>query len=131
MRVTLRGEQAALWERVEELWRLSVSGSTGAVREALHPDYVGWVTSRGRPFDRAAAMASVEADFRRIRTYTLSPLSVRLFDGLVGVVHYAYTAEVACGAATVTVSGRWTEVYLRRAGRWSQIAVSGGPDGER
>ncbi|MEY9180893.1 hypothetical protein ABIG06_002749 [Bradyrhizobium sp. USDA 326] len=55
-----------------------------------------------------------------------------MFDGKVGVVHYTYVAEVESSTnASKTVSGRWSEMYLRKDGQWSMISVSGGPDGER
>jgi hypothetical protein len=47
----------------------------------------------------------------------------------VGIVHYSYSASVLSkGSPTVVVTGKWTEVYLRQAGEWIMIAVSGRPD---
>jgi len=121
-------EEAHLWAAAAALWEAARSGDLPAVEAALHPDYSGWVTGQPAPHDRAAAIASVAPGSPRILTYRLEPLSVRVFDGTVGVVHYRYEAEVE-GAGSVR--GRWTEVYLRHDGRWRMIAVSGGPDGQR
>lgn len=99
------------------------------VAAALDPDYVGWDMSSAAPHDRSAAIASVTGDSSRLLAYALEPLSVRVYDHRVGVVHYHYAAEVAArGAGTVKVTGRWTEVYLRRGRDWIMIAVSGRPD---
>ncbi len=111
---------------------MSVARDTAAVADALHPDYVGWVTGQPRPHRRDAAIASVGPSSPRVLTYRLQPLSVVVFDGTVGVVHYAYVAEVESGTnASRTVAGRWSETYLRRNHQWTMISVSGGPDGER
>jgi hypothetical protein len=59
----------------------------------------------------------------------LQPLSVEVYDEHVGIVHYSYSASVLSkGSPTVVVTGKWTEVYLRQAGEWIMIAVSGRPD---
>ncbi|WP_454642122.1 nuclear transport factor 2 family protein [Bradyrhizobium liaoningense] len=125
-------DQHGLWARVEALWKMSVAQDTASVADALHPNYVGWVTGQPQPHSRDAAIASVGPSCPRVLTYKLQPLSVVVFDGKVGVVHYTYVAEVESGTnASKTVSGRWSEMYLRKDGQWSMISVSGGPDGER
>lgn len=68
----------------------------------------------------------------RVVSYELQPLSIAVFDGIAGVVHYIYVADVETGqAVSKSVSGRWSEMYLRKNGRWVMVSVSGGPDGER
>lgn len=46
------------------------------------------------PHDREA-VRSVAGDSPELREYQLRPLSVQVYDGHVGVVHYSYTATVA------------------------------------
>jgi hypothetical protein len=105
---------------------------TDHVRDALHPKYTGWVTGQARPHDREAAVASVGPSSPHVLNYKLEPLSINVFDDVVGVVHYSYVAEVASSSDTSkSVSGRWSEVYLRKHGEWVMVSVSGGPDGER
>ncbi|WP_448040452.1 nuclear transport factor 2 family protein [Bradyrhizobium liaoningense] len=126
-------QQHELWARVEALWKMSVAQDAASVANALHPNYVGWVTGQPQPHGRDAAIASVGPSSPRVLTYKLQPLSIVLFDGTVGVVHYTYVAQVEDSGtnASKTVSGRWSEMYLRKDGQWSMISVSGGPDGER
>ncbi|ADZ72653.1 nuclear transport factor 2 family protein [Polymorphum gilvum] len=124
--------QRSLWSRVEELWQLGIAQDPEPVRRALHPDYCGWVTGTDAPHDRAAAVASVGPGSPRILGHRLEPLAVSVFEDMVGVVHYRYEADVETTAgAGRSVTGRWSEVYLRRNGEWTMISVSGGPDGER
>lgn len=128
----LTEEQKKLWSRVDALWRMSMTRETAPVGDALHANYTGWVTGQAQPHDREAAIASVGPSSPRVLSYKLQPLSINVFDGIVGVVHYSYVAEVESGAnASKSVAGRWSEVYLRKNGEWIMISVSGGPDGER
>jgi hypothetical protein len=127
----LSEEQAQLWSRVDALWKLSLTRDAAPVRYSLHPSYTGWVTGQPEPHDREAAVASVGPSSPRVLSYRLTPLRITIFDGIVGVVHYSYVAEVEAGADSKNVPGRWSEVYLRKNGEWLMISVSGGPDGQR
>jgi hypothetical protein len=127
----LAPEQAELWRQVERLWELAASKDANLIRQALHPDYMGWNTNAPMPHDREAAIASVTADAPRLARYDLEPLSIRLYDGSVGVVHYRYRATVETSASNqVQVTGKWTEVYTRHDSGWLMVAVSGRPGEE-
>jgi hypothetical protein len=124
----LSAEEERVWEAVEALWRLAVARDAHGIRDKLHPSYAGWDMSASGPHDRDTAVASVTRD-ARVARYQLQPLSVRVYDGEVGVVHYRYAATVVReGGAAVPVAGGWTEVYLKRQGDWVMLAVSGRPD---
>jgi hypothetical protein len=132
MEDTLTAEQAGLWARVDVLWKLFVAQDTDTVAVALHPNYVGWVTGQPRPHNRDAAIASAGSSSPRVLSYELEPLGIAVFEGMAGVVHYTYVAQIDLdGTASRKVSGRWSEMYLRKNGEWIMISVSGGPDGER
>ena len=122
-------EQRELWDRVDELWSLSRTRDQKRIEAALHPDYVGWDMNAPAPHDRIAAVLSVSADSPQLTQYTLQPQSVQVYDHLVGVVHYSYTATVLPSSAeAMEVAGKWMEVYLKHAGVWLMIAVGGRPD---
>ena len=122
-------EQRELWDRVGELWALSKSRDEPRIRSALHPQYVGWDMSNPLPHDRDAAVRSVSGAAPALNEYELHPLSVRIYDRQVGVVHYSYAARVASkGKRPVSVTGKWSEVYLRQGGVWTMVSVSGRPD---
>lgn len=127
--VELSPEQRELWQRVAELWELSKGGDADRIRATLHPDYVGWDLNARLPHDRETAVRSVLKDAPALREYELHPLSVRVYDGRTGVVHYAYAATVMPrGQAPMHVTGKWSEVYLKHDGVWLLISVSGRPD---
>jgi ketosteroid isomerase-like protein len=95
----------------------------------LHPGYVGWDMSSPGTHDAAAAVLSVCGDSPRLEEYTLRPLSVKVYSGHTGVVHYTYEATVAPkGATRMRMTGKWTEVYVKEAGRWLMVAVAGRPE---
>lgn len=128
----LTGEQAGLWAQVVALWDMAVRRDVVAIAKALHPAYSGWVTGTQKPHDIDAALASVGPSSPSIRRYALTPLHVAVFDGIAGVAHYTYEAEVEVGADDMkTITGRWTEMYLRKNDAWQMVSVSGGPDGQR
>lgn len=94
----LTAEQLELWQRVDELWALSAKKDVARIRDALHPEYMGW------------------------------DMSAPLYGGSVGVVHYRYQATVEPqGGSPMQVTGRWTEIYTKQKSRWLMVAVSGQP----
>lgn len=128
----LNDEQRTLWERVDELWRMTQTGNLCPIQQALHPDYTGWVTGQRFVHDRQDGIDSVGPSAPPVTDYKLFPLAVTVFDHLVGVVHYRYEATLQEQEHRATgVAGRWTEVYMKKSGEWIMVSVSGGPDGER
>ncbi len=102
-----------------------------SIRAAIHPAYSGWVTAQPRPHGRDAALAAAADEAPRLRDYRLDPVGISIADGMAGIVHYRYAATLEAEGKTERISGRWTEVYLRRDDDWTMIGVSGGPDGQR
>jgi hypothetical protein len=128
----LSREEQLLWKRVNDLWALSLTRDPASIRPTLHPLYVGWDMSSPSPHDREFAVNSVVGETPPITHYELQPLSVRVYDNRVGVVHYRYAATVVPkDERPVEVTGGWTEVYLRESQEWLMIAVSGRPDPQR
>jgi hypothetical protein len=122
-------EQRELWKRVTDLWALSKGKDEDQIRSTLHPEYVGWDMTAPLPHDRDAAVLSVSGDSPELREYELHPLSVQVYGGKVGVVHYSYSAIVVPkGAVPISITGRWSEVYLKQGGTWTMISVSGRPN---
>jgi len=122
-------DERDLWRRVQELWELTLSPDAAKIRETLHPDYVGWDMSSPSPHRREDAVQSVASAPGRTRAYNLDPLSVRVYDGKTGVVHYRYDATVESGKGRcISVSGAWTEVHVKSGAGWQVVAVSGRPD---
>lgn len=122
-------EQRALWQCVVELWDLAKRGDEDRIRNRLHVDYVGWDLNMPLPHDREAALRSVSAGAPPLRDYDLQPLSVRIYDGRIGIAHYTYTATTGAeGQPPTRVRGKWSEVYLKQDGKWTLVSVSGRPD---
>lgn len=120
-------EQRELWTRVEELWAMAKRRAERQIMSALHPDYVGWDMSSPLPHNRDAAVRSVCGAPAELGKYELRPLSVQIYEGRVGVVHYSYSAMLtAKGGPPASVAGKWSEVYLKQDGVWTMISVSGG-----
>ncbi len=122
-------EQQELWQRVNDLWSISLERNADKIRSTLHPRYVGWDMNHPTIHDREAAIHSVLGDGPAVTGYELVPLSVQVYEHTVGIVHYVYSASVTPkDAAPRRVTGKWSEVYLRQDGQWVMVSVSGRPD---
>lgn len=122
----LSAEQQQLWDRVCELWSLLQRRDIAAIGKVIHPQYIGWEASSLLPHDRDFALKAAATD-PAIVGFRLFPLSVQVYDGIVGVVHYTFDAEVTTREGrTEKVTGRWTEVYLNKDNSWLMISVHGG-----
>ena len=85
--------------------------------------------SAALPHDREAAVQSVLGDSPTLCEYVLNPLSVQIYEGHIGIVHYSYSATVLPNdGQALNVTGKWSEVYLKKNGTWKMISVSGRPD---
>lgn len=125
----LSPEQQELWRRVTGLWAMTLERSADNLRSALHPQYVGWDMNSPAPHGREAAIQSVSGDTPVVKDYQLTPLSIEVYDHVVGIVHYTYSAMLAPkGAGAFRVTGKWTEIYLKQGGEWLMIGVGGRPD---
>ena len=125
----LSHEQQELWQRVNDLWLLSLERDAEKIRRTLHPRYVGWDMSSPIPHGRDAAVQSVLGDAPTVTDYKLTPLSIEVYEHAVGVVHYTYSASITPkNAAPLKVTGKWSEVYLKQDAHWVMISVSGKPD---
>lgn len=122
-------EQRALWDHVVNLWAMSKERNESQIRATLHPQYVGWDMNAALPHDREAATQSVLGDAPTLSEYDLHPLSVQIYEGRIGVVHYSYSAKVLPrNGQSLTVTGKWSEVYLKHDEKWTMVSVSGRPD---
>ena len=122
-------EQRDLWKHVRTLWEMSKGRDESQIHKTLHPQYVGWDMSAALPHDREAAVQSVLGDSPTLCEYVLNPLSVQIYEGHIGIVHYSYSATVLPNdGQALNVTGKWSEVYLKKNGTWKMISVSGRPD---
>ena len=122
-------EQRELWDHVRNLWAMSQKRDADLIRETLHPQYVGWDMNAPLPHNREDAVGSVTGDTPMLCDYNLQPLSVQIYAGQVGIVHYSYTARVEpTSGPAVTINGKWCEVYFRENNAWVMISVGGRPD---
>ena len=81
------------------------------------------------PHNREAAVQSVVGDTPTVTDYKITPLSIKVYDHAVGIVHYAYSASIAPkNSSLILITGKWSGVYLNWNNEWVMISVSGKPD---
>lgn len=121
-------EEVELWERVNELWRLTRDRKIDEIKSAFHPKYSGWVTNVPEPHDPAFALEAAASD-EAILKFSLKPLKVIVTEESIGIVHYTYSALVMDRTGLEkNVTGRWTEIHVKKGGQWLFLSVQGGPD---
>jgi len=121
-------EEVELWERVNELWRFARDRKIDEIKAAFHPKYSGWVTGVPEPHDLAFAFEAAASD-DTILEFSLTPLEVIVTEESIGIVHYTYSALVMDKTGLEKkVTGRWTEVHVKKEGKWLFLSVQGGPD---
>ena len=123
----LSPQQQELCDRVREIWQLLQRKDIAAIGAAIHPQYTGWVAGSPLPHGRDLPLKAAETD-PPITAFRLYPMRVEVCEGVVGVVHYSFEAEVALPKGKQEKEeGRWTEVYLKKDGAWLLIGMHGGP----
>ena len=77
-------EEVELWERVNELWRLTRDRKIDEIKSAFHPKYSGWVRDIPEPHDLAFAFEAAASD-EAILEFSLTPLKVIVTEESVGI----------------------------------------------
>jgi len=119
----LAGQDTSSTQRIilqlEEQWRLAQHhNDTAAFRRLLAPDLT-FIGTSGSFRDRADYIASRSASWiPRAKSFTASELRVRIY-GATAIV----TGREQTTGAGVGFSARFTDVWLRRRGRWQLVAA--------
>lgn len=112
--------RAALYAAREAAWRAYFSNDPGQLERLLGPELVAvqqhqeaWV-DRGRLTRLARFTRNAEVTIKRLE---FPRTEVQVF-GDVAILYYTYIFETASARASTTDSGRATEIFVRREGRW-------------
>ncbi len=123
-------EQQELWKLEEEIWQRDVSKDVGWVSTYMHPDATSWGIDQPVPRNRASVAKWDKYAYGNstVLEHELFPLSI-VISGDVAIVHFRYrsASENARKEREVT-TGRYTDVLVRKGGRWLILATVGGDD---
>jgi hypothetical protein len=117
----MRAELVAARERI---WRGWFANDRKVLEEMLPPEFVG-IGFGGGPFDNRESAMKGAAEFAsgggQLQRLEFSNDRVQVFGDVV-TLFSNYVIEFAMGSEKTTQSGRATEVFVRRNGRWTNPA---------
>jgi len=122
-------EEQVLWNLVGELWDCSMNRDFQTIKKYIHQNYRGWDSNMLLPHDRKYVIQSIADPAIHLLEYKLDPIGISVYDHLVGIVNYRYSAQISDQMKNIrAIKGRCTEVYLHRNSKWMLIGVHGGSD---
>ncbi len=104
----------------QQLIKAWVSKDRNTINSLLADDW-SVTDPSGRVLTKAQVMAEFDSGDRKLESGTIDDVDVRLF-GNVAVVTGRTTATGSYQGNTVTVKLRFTDVFLKRNGRWRAVA---------
>lgn len=123
-------EQQEIWRLEEQQWRLAAAKDLSWIETMVHPNLNFWQSDQPMPRGRAslARWARYDSTNSTVREQELFPISVTI-TGNVAVAQYRYqVASENYKKERETVTGRYTDVFIREGNRWLFIAWAGGDD---
>jgi hypothetical protein len=123
-------EQQELWKLEELQWQMAKDKDMSWIDKMVHPNLSYWDTDQSAPQDKASLTR-----WNRYNNANSTVLEQELFPismtitGNVAVAQYRYRiARENYKKDRETVSGRYTDVFVKEGGRWLFIAWAGGDD---
>lgn len=123
-------EQQEIWRLEEQQWRMAAAKDLSWIETMVHPNLNFWQSDQPMPRGRAslARWARYDSTNSTVREQELFPISVTI-TGNVAVAQYRYqVANENYKKERETVTGRYTDVFIRDGNRWLFIAWAGGDD---
>ena len=123
-------EQQEIWRLEEQQWRMAAAKDLSWIETMVHPNLNFWQSDQPMPRGRAslARWARYDSTNSTVREQELFPISVTI-TGNVAVAQYRYqVASENYKKERETVTGRYTDVFIRDGNRWLFIAWAGGDD---
>jgi ketosteroid isomerase-like protein len=117
--LTAKDRERLLADR-EAVWRAFFAGDAAALERALPDELVAVNAGEGEWQDRKAALAGSQA-FRasgaRLVRLEFPKTEIQVY-GDTAILYTTYVLEIDAGGKRDTASGRGTEIFVRRDGRW-------------
>ena len=123
-------EQQEIWRLEEQQWRMAAAKDLSWIETMVHPNLNFWQSDQPMPRGRAslARWARYDSTNSTVREQELFPISVTI-TGNVAVAQYRYqVASENYKKERETVTGRYTDVFIRDGNRWLFMTWAGGDD---
>ena len=123
-------EQQELWRVEDQQWKMAAAKDLTWIETMVHPNVSFWNANQPAPQNKASLSRWEKYDTanRTVLEQELFPISVTI-TGNVAVVQYRYqVAAENYKKERETVTGRYTDVFIKEGGRWLFITWAGGDD---
>ncbi len=124
--------QKEVWAGVEKYWEVSSSGDAAGFMSYFDESYMGWSNQSRVPMSKANVSKWIGQDMKDNSTvlYTITPLTIWV-KGDFAFVHYTYgmMEQNKSTAKKTTTGGTWTDILMKKDGKWVLIGDHGGRTG--
>jgi ketosteroid isomerase-like protein len=127
---TWSADQQELWKLEELQWKMSADKDLTWIDKMVHPNISYWGNDQVAPQNKASLIRwnRYTSGNSTVKEQELFPISMTI-TGNVAVAQYRYTvASEDYKKEKATVSGRYTDIFLKDGGQWKFIAWAGGDD---
>lgn len=127
---TWNADQQELWKLEELQWKMAADKDASWIDKMVHPNLSYWDTDQVAPQTRASLTRwnRYTSANSSVKEQELFPISMTI-TGNVAVAQYRYTvAREDYKKEKATVSGRYTDIFIKDGGQWKFIAWAGGDD---
>lgn len=121
-------EQKAVWAGVEEYWAVSTSSNPLSFLNYFDDSYTGWSYENETPGTKADAVKSLSywLNKGKVQFYSITPAKIWVNGDFAYVhYHYAQVSEAPDGKPN-TERGRWTDILMKKGGKWLLVGDHGG-----
>jgi len=123
-------EQQEIWRLEEQQWRMAAAKDMTWIETMVHPNLNFWQADQPMPRNKASLSRweKYTSANNTVLEQELFPISVTI-TGNVAVAQYRYqVARENYKKERETVTGRYTDVFIREGNRWLFITWAGGDD---
>ncbi|MBC7789716.1 MAG: nuclear transport factor 2 family protein [Anaerolineae bacterium] len=123
-------EQQEVWKLEEQQWKMAAAKDASWIDKMVHNNLSYWDNDQVAPQNKASLTRWNRYNSGNTTTLEqeIFPISVTI-TGNVAVAQYRYTtARENTKKERETISGRYTDVFVKDGGRWMFIAWAGGED---
>jgi len=127
---TWTAEQQELWKLEEQQWKMAKNKDASWIDKMTHANLSYWDTDQTFPRNKASLTRwnRYDSGNSTVLEQEIFPISMTI-TGNVAVAHYRYSAaRENYKKERETVSGRYTDVFMKDGGRWMFITWAGGDD---
>ena len=121
-------EQKDVWAGVEAYWQVGMSANPMDFLNYFDDSYYGWDNENDAPSTKADVSKSLKywTTKGKVVLYTITPARIWV-NGNFAYVHYYYeqVTEGSDGKPN-TESGRWTDILMKKDGKWVMVGDHGG-----